>query len=159
MRNWLHTRNETLPDNPTIFKDCMFMNVHEFPDSCFPIDYVLEVVPNVTVKTTKFFRSRQGETSEGRILSGYSLMVTACVEERIVYATNDAVNSVHITQFSYLKGLSVMLPESIDGVSMESRYVLGKLIVQPYVEDVETRILSSHVLQSCVMLCVSINVV
>lgn len=121
------------------------------------MERLLNTLVSVSVESTKLIRTEKGLSNEGQNLSGYKLLVKLRLREKVMYVADRCTQPVHASHYEDIQNFFVILPETIDNVTVCDLYKYGKLLVTPYVECVETRMLDPRHVHKCVMLLIDVK--
>lgn len=146
-----------LPENVTYFKEDIINEILSIPAQKPDMERVLEAIVTPEIVSYKLICTEKGLSSEGQMLTGLKLLVKVRLKDKISYVANYANQSVHAAHFESVKTMFIVLPEEIDGEDSSTLIKTGELVIKPYVECVETRMLNKRTIQECIMLFLNIE--
>lgn len=119
---------DTLPENPTAFKQFSVQETLCLPDAKPDIEQIVKVVAQVVITSTKVIRTPVGESLEGQILTGYKLIVEGEIRQKIEYVADEPTQSVHAAHFNMPFSTFIVLPGTFS--------IGTPIIVTGYIEDI-----------------------
>lgn len=119
---------DTLPQNPTIFKQFIVQEALELPEAKPDIEQIVKVVAQVVVLSTKVIRTPVAVSLEGQRLTGFKLVVEGEVRQKIEYVADECTQAVHAAHFNVPFSTFIVLPPT---------YAIGTPVhVTGYIEDI-----------------------
>jgi len=152
-----YSPNVKLPETATNFKEEIINEILEIPCQKPDMERLLNVIVSTNVEEIKLIKTEKGLSNEGQKLSGYKLIVKLKISEKVMYVANYPTQPIHAAHYDDVKNFFVILPEEIDGVPVCDLIKYKKLIVTPYIECVESRMLDARHIQKCVMLLIDVK--
>ncbi|MFI3174033.1 MAG: hypothetical protein R3Y53_02380 [Bacillota bacterium] len=149
-------QGSTLPTDSAIFKQEIINEVQALNEKNPPMERLLGTVISVDIDGIEFIETEVGISNEGQKLTGTKLLVKLRLQEKTTYVGDHKTQPVHAEYFESRRNFFVILPEKIDGLDF-CEYQ-DRLIVTPYIEDVETRMLDDRHLQKCIMIFIDVRV-
>ncbi len=144
-----------LPKDSKIFKQEIINEVQTLNEQIPPMERLLNTVISVDVDDIELIETEVGISNEGQKLTGTKLLVKLRLQEKTTYVGDHKTQPVHAEYFESRRNFFVILPETIDGLDV-CEYK-DRLVVTPYIEDVETRMLDCRHLQKCIMLFIDVR--
>jgi len=128
---------EDLPVNPLYFTEIAIPETVVIPDVKPEAEELLSVIVNAEVLSTRLIKVPTGVSNEGQHLEGYKLVVELKLRQKVKYIADEPTQSVHAAHFeNVISSIFVIVPPTIGGVSIETLFQKGKLVVTPYIEDI-----------------------
>lgn len=152
-----YSPNLRLPATVKYFKEEIINEILEIPPQKPDIERLLNTLVSVNVDSLKLIRTEKGLSNEGQNLSGYKLLVKVRIREKVMYVADQCSQPVHASHYEDVRNFFVILPEEIDDIPVCNLYKSGKLLVTPYVECVETKMLDKRHIHKCVMLLIDVK--
>lgn len=146
------TVKNQMPAEVTVFKQEIINEVQQIGDASPDMERLLDTLISVTVTETQLVETEKGISNEGQVLSGYKLLVKLCIEEKTMYVADYKTQPVHAEIFKTHKSFFVILPEDIDQCDIEEN-----LVVTPYIESLEAKMLDPRHIQKCIMLLINVE--
>lgn len=144
-----------LPKEVTIFKQEIINEVQEIGEYNPPMERLLGTSITMEVDHMEFIETEVGISNEGQKLTGTKLLVQLSIGEQTTYVGDHPTQPVHAEYFESHRTFFVIMPETIDGLSICD--YKDKLIVTPYLEDLETRMLDCRHIQKCIMVLIDVT--
>jgi len=119
---------DTLPQNPTAFKQFTVQETLELPVAKPDIEQIVKVVAEVVITSIRVIRTPVGTSLEGQVLTGFKLVVEGEVRQKIEYVADECTQSVHAAHFNIPFSTFIVLPGS---------FIVGTPVtVTGYIEDI-----------------------
>lgn len=145
------------PEECCYFKEETLSEIFEIP---FEKPNIHEIVDlNVSPQVEDIYIVDEVDTfsTEGRRIVGLNLIVKLLVKENLIYLGTNLNKTTHVADYCLLKSLSVLIPETKDGLSTRSLVKSGRINVVPYVETVYKEKLNERTFFSSVLVLVDVN--
>ena len=152
-----YSPNVQLPEKVKYFKEEIINEILEIPCQKPDMERLLNTIVSTNVEEIKLIKTEKGLSNEGQNLTGYKLLVKLWISEKVMYVADYPTQPIHAAHFDDVKNFFVILPEQIDGVDVCELIKYNKLIVTPYVECVEARMLDERHIHKCVMLLIDVR--
>lgn len=75
-----------------------------------PVDFISNFLIEPIIIDYKIIKTINSKSEEGRFFSGEKILIYVKLIQKLIYATNNNVNSVHSYSFETFKTISVQLP-------------------------------------------------
>lgn len=152
-----YSPNQKLPEYVRYFKEEIINEILELPEEKPDMERILKAVAWASVESIKLIETEKGLSNEGQKLTGYKLVVKVRISEKISYVADYCTQPMHVANYEMIKNFFVILPEEIDGEDLCNLLKRQKLVVTPYIECVETRMLDERHIHKCVMLLINVT--
>lgn len=152
-----YSPNIKLPETAKYFKEEIINEILEIPCQKPDMERLLNILVSANVEDIKLIKTEKGLSNEGQHLTGYKLLVKLWISEKVMYVADHCSQPIHAAHYDDVKNFFVILPEKIDGVDVCELIKRKKLIVTPYVECVESRMLDKRCIHKCVMLLIDVK--
>lgn len=128
---------EELPASPKYFTEISIPETLIIPNAKPDIEQLVEVIVEAEIISKRIVDTPCLKSFEGQLLSGKKLILELKLIEKIIYVADKPNQPVHAAHFEeVLKSVFVIVPKSIEGISIESLLKAGKVRVTPYIEDI-----------------------
>ena len=152
-----YSPNIKMPETVVNFKEEVMNEILSIPTQKPDMERLLQTLVSTNVEEIKLIKTEKGLSNEGQYLTGYKLIVKLKIKEKVMYVANYPTQPIHAAHYEDVKNFFVILPEEIDGVPVCDLIKYKKLIVTPYIECVEARMLDERHIQKCVMLLIDVK--
>lgn len=152
-----YSPNQELPEEVKYFKEEIINEILEIPCQKPDMERLLKAMVWTNIESTKLVKTEKGLSNEGQKLTGYKLVVKIRISEKVTYVADVCTQPMHAAHYENIKNFFVILPEEIDGEDICDLLKHNKLIITPYVECVEARMLDKRHIQKCVMLLINVK--
>lgn len=141
--------SEKIPDNLFAFKQFMFQETLMLSDEKPDISKINRVIGKIDVNEYKVINTSKGLSIEGYYKTGWQLVVTGEVKEKIEYVLDEEKQSVHIAYFSIPFSSSIILPEGYENGQ--------SLRVEGYIEDIYLEQIDARTIFNGVSILINAN--
>lgn len=123
-----------------------------------PVDFISNFLIEPTIIDYKIIETINSKSEEGRFFSGAKMLVYVKLVQKLIYATNNNVNSVHSYSFETFKTISVQLPLYINDKCTKEVIKLNKnkIKIVATVEEENARRINHYEIFTSSVLCLDI---
>lgn len=149
--------NGTVPYSSTYFKEEAFSKILEIPKDKPGIKRILnfDIFPKVC--GYKIIQTEVGISNEGQNLSGIKLLVKLNIKSKLTYVADTCSQMICSACYEEIKTMFVILPKEINGKDICSLIKSDQIVIIPYVECVETRVLNNRLFQKCELIFLNVE--
>lgn len=147
-----------LPATAQYFKEELVSEVLLIPSNKPNIERVLDVLVSPVIEDYKVIETPLGVSNEGQNLSGVKLIVELRLKQKVTYVADEPTQTVHASHYETLKSMFVILPNDIDGRSACDLVRSGRVIINPYIEAVDFRVLDCRHIYKSVMVFLDVKI-
>lgn len=151
------TNQGLLPEKVECFKEELISEILTIPDNKPDMEQVLDISVWPEVQDIHLIETKVGMSNEGQCLTGLKLVVDIKFKEKVSYVACEPTQSVHADQFECLKSIYVIVPETINDISIHDLIRSGRLQVTPYIEAIKFRMLDSRNIHKCIMVFIDVR--
>jgi hypothetical protein len=126
-----------LPKNLKYFTEISIAETLKIPLQKPVSEQLLEVIVEAEIISMRIIDTPCIKSFEGQMLSGKKLILELKLKEKIVYVADEAPQPVHAAHYEeVLKSVFIVVPNSVEGKSIDILLKAGKVKVTPYIEDI-----------------------
>ncbi|QHE54120.1 hypothetical protein [Pontibacillus sp. HMF3514] len=128
---------QNLPENPIYFTQISIPEILTIPDQKPDIEELVSVTVQAEVAAYNLIDTPCMKSFEGQLLSGKKLILELKIIEKIVYVADEPTQTNHAAHFeNTMKSIFIVVPQEIEGTSMESLFNQNRIEITPYIEDI-----------------------
>ncbi|NPV71676.1 MAG: DUF3794 domain-containing protein [Firmicutes bacterium] len=147
---------ESFPIAPTMFTEIAVMDTVDVPEPKPPIEQLVSVLLDVTLKSTRIIQTPVGTSVSGLRLTGCKLVVEGNIDEKITYVASEPDQPVHAVEGSVPFSTFVVIPPSVNCVPVND--LLKAFKVTPFVEDVFVDVVSPRKIFKNIILFLDVSI-
>lgn len=125
-----------LPSDIKYFSDSIINSRILISNRKPPVDLILSIVANSRIGYTEIIDTPIKVSREGRILTGKKLIVEILINTQIKYKSNAVGLNICLEECNIIKTVSIVVPELIDGQSVNELIRRKRYGVTCYIEDI-----------------------
>lgn len=145
--------SENFPENSRYFTQISITEIVKVPDAKPDIEQVLSIMVEPEIMSLKVVDTPCIKSYEGQLLSGKKIIIELKLTQKVTYIADEPTQSVHAAHFEKTaRSIFIVVPKTINGISIEKLIDGQRLEVTPYIEDICGEQIDKRSISKCITL-------
>lgn len=146
------------PDNPIYFKEEAINDILMLSEEMLDISRIVDMIVEPTIVDMRLIETTEGVSHEGQIATGYKIMVSLKLREKLLYIGEQPSQPIQGVHFEIPHSFSISVPKEVETQPICNLLERGALRVDTYIEKVYTRKLDCRAVQCCLLIFLNLVV-